>query len=285
MNFLWTVCSVSCVSHFDSARRALNASRTSTHHISTSYRTVLRIQYAIDLARRSDADQRQARSIRRQASGALWRRQGPRAPGRRQLAELARLVCLENSLPRKRLDKNGVRRSHAVYLFGTAPAFLELSSAGQVVCFAARSQSPDQDQHDHDDEDQAQAAARIVAPAGAVRPSRQRADQQQNKYDDENGSEHGSSQYMEGQAASGRSPAGAFAPARAVVHASRRPSARLVMHEDCQQNDDRQRDADQPKQQSTSESHSASSCVSICPIFNGGQRSLFRTREREHFVF
>src|SRR5262249_61033020 len=34
------VCSVSCVSHFDSARRALNASRTSTHHISTSYRTV-----------------------------------------------------------------------------------------------------------------------------------------------------------------------------------------------------------------------------------------------------
>src|SRR5262245_4580000 len=39
MNFLWTVCSVSCVSHFDSARRALNASRTSTHHISTSYRT------------------------------------------------------------------------------------------------------------------------------------------------------------------------------------------------------------------------------------------------------
>ena len=40
MNFLWTVCSVSCVSHFDSARRALNASRTSTHHISTSYRTL-----------------------------------------------------------------------------------------------------------------------------------------------------------------------------------------------------------------------------------------------------
>ena len=40
MNFLWTVCSVSCMSHFDSARRALNASRTSTHHISTSYRTV-----------------------------------------------------------------------------------------------------------------------------------------------------------------------------------------------------------------------------------------------------
>src|SRR5215469_1980082 len=41
MNFLWTVCSVSCVSHFDSARRALNVSRTSTHHISTSYRTLI----------------------------------------------------------------------------------------------------------------------------------------------------------------------------------------------------------------------------------------------------
>ena len=46
-------------------------------------------------------------------------------------------------------------------------------------------------QHHDDQEDQAQAAAGSIAPVPAVAPGRQRADQCQNKHDDQNGRQHG----------------------------------------------------------------------------------------------
>src|ERR1043165_9210077 len=43
-----------------------------------------------------------------------------------------------------------------------------------------------QRKNNDDEQDEAEAAAGVVAPAGAVRPSRQRTDQKQNQNDDEN---------------------------------------------------------------------------------------------------
>lgn len=53
--------------------------------------------------------------------------------------------------------------------------------------FARRLYSTQQNQDNNDYQDQAQPTARIVAPAGAVRPSWQGADQQQNEDDNDNG--------------------------------------------------------------------------------------------------
>ena len=49
----------------------------------------------------------------------------------------------------------------------------------------------EEDEDENDDEDQPQAARRIVAPAGAIGPRRQRADENKNQDDQQNGSEHG----------------------------------------------------------------------------------------------
>src|SRR5688572_4832197 len=48
---------------------------------------------------------------------------------------------------------------------------------------------PEQHENDDDDQDQAEAAARIVAPATAVGPARQGADQQEDEDDEEDGAE------------------------------------------------------------------------------------------------
>src|SRR5262245_47593814 len=48
-----------------------------------------------------------------------------------------------------------------------------------------RLQAAAQREHEHHDEDEADQAARIVAPAAAVRPRRECADGQQNQYDDQ----------------------------------------------------------------------------------------------------
>ena len=48
-------------------------------------------------------------------------------------------------------------------------------------------QATGQNQHEQDDNHQTQAAARVISPAGAVRPRWQRADQKQNQDDEQNG--------------------------------------------------------------------------------------------------
>jgi hypothetical protein len=48
-------------------------------------------------------------------------------------------------------------------------------------------QSSCDNKHDDDNQDEAEPAAWIVTPAGTVRPRRQRADQQQDENDDQNG--------------------------------------------------------------------------------------------------
>ena len=50
---------------------------------------------------------------------------------------------------------------------------------------------PQEDEDENDDEDQPEAARRIVAPAGAIGPGRQRADENKNQDNQQNGSEHG----------------------------------------------------------------------------------------------
>lgn len=59
---------------------------------------------------------------------------------------------------------------------------------GDIQVNAASDPAHEQ-QHDDNDQYQSQTAGRAVAPAAAVRPARQRADEQQNKYDQQNGSE------------------------------------------------------------------------------------------------
>ena len=49
----------------------------------------------------------------------------------------------------------------------------------------------EEDEDENDDEDQPEAARRIVAPAGAIGPRRQRADENKNQDNQQNGSEHG----------------------------------------------------------------------------------------------
>src|ERR1051326_5972652 len=53
------------------------------------------------------------------------------------------------------------------------------------------SYSSQQRQDDDDHQDEPEHAARSVAPAAAVRPGRERADQQQDQNDDQNGGAHG----------------------------------------------------------------------------------------------
>src|SRR5271157_1181837 len=51
-------------------------------------------------------------------------------------------------------------------------------------------QSAEQYQNQNDNQDQAQAAARAVTPTTAIRPCRQRAEQDQHQYDDQNRTKH-----------------------------------------------------------------------------------------------
>jgi hypothetical protein len=53
------------------------------------------------------------------------------------------------------------------------------------------SDSSYQNQYDDDDQNQAESAARVVAPAGRIRPGRQCADEQQDQYDYQYRTEHG----------------------------------------------------------------------------------------------
>src|ERR1700722_20261056 len=61
------------------------------------------------------------------------------------------------------------------------------SRAGATADRARQLQPPREDQHQENDQNQTQSAARKITPAAAVRPRRQRADQQKNQEDEQNG--------------------------------------------------------------------------------------------------
>src|ERR1700688_57470 len=70
----------------------------------------------------------------------------------------------------------------------------EIPTETSLKIRSKRLEPPEQRQDDDDDQDQSQNSAGPVAPAGAVGPGRQCADQQQDQDDDQNGREHGSLQ-------------------------------------------------------------------------------------------
>jgi hypothetical protein len=66
-------------------------------------------------------------------------------------------------------------------------------NAGSIRHPAARALNPsNQKQDKHHDDDQGEAAGGVVTPVPAVRPSRQSADQEKHKYDQNNGAKHDS---------------------------------------------------------------------------------------------
>jgi len=88
-------------------------------------------------------------------------------------------------------DKPSLERARQVARFAFSKRFHRTAFMGRAVKRIAErgrligfSNMPGQREYHDDEQDQAESAAGIISPAGAIRPGRQRADEEQNQDDE-----------------------------------------------------------------------------------------------------